>query len=377
MEKKSATCRGGDAPCVLRNRRCSPCRRPTAWRSSHHRCSSTPRPRRAIPRAAPRATSGVASSCVRICRTAAKHRPKRRCDGRIGFRSKLNRIRDRLDRAVTHASIDLIGRSFSPPSRAWRLQRGPTPPRAHRPSPGSGLAVGVRRARERFAVDRSGRGRSARGVTGDSPRRSRRRRRGFRRGVRGRSRARVYSRVFSLVRGSLESRDNAAVDAPLSKPRSRPTMKHGKTFRKLGRDSAHRWAMMRTMVTQLIEHERIRTTVAKAKELRKVADRVVTYAKRGTLSARRRATAVVRTDAAVQKLFTESRSGTRAGPGPRGPADGPTHPTRRRWRSSSTSTARASRHRAARRRARAELGCQGVRAEAARGGEEQESGEYG
>ena len=82
-------------------------------------------------------------------------------------------------------------------------------------------------------------------------------------------------------------------------------MKHGKTFRKLGRDSAHRWAMMRTMVTQLIEHERIRTTVAKAKELRKVADRVVTYAKRGTLSARRRATAVVRTDAAVQKLFTE------------------------------------------------------------------------
>ena len=82
-------------------------------------------------------------------------------------------------------------------------------------------------------------------------------------------------------------------------------MKHGSTFRKLGRDSAHRWAMMRTMVTQLIEHERIQTTVAKAKELRKIADRVVTYAKRGTLSARRRATAVVRTDAAVQKLFTE------------------------------------------------------------------------
>ena len=82
-------------------------------------------------------------------------------------------------------------------------------------------------------------------------------------------------------------------------------MKHGSTFRKLGRDSAHRWAMMRTMVTQLIEHERIQTTVAKAKELRKIADRVVTYAKRGTLSARRRATAVVRTDAAMQKLFTE------------------------------------------------------------------------
>ena len=83
------------------------------------------------------------------------------------------------------------------------------------------------------------------------------------------------------------------------------TMKHGRHFRKLGRDSAHRWAMMRTMVTQLIEHERIQTTVARAKELRRVADRVVTFAKKGTLTARRRAAAVVRTDAMVQKLFTE------------------------------------------------------------------------
>ena len=82
-------------------------------------------------------------------------------------------------------------------------------------------------------------------------------------------------------------------------------MKHGRHFRKLGRDSAHRWAMMRTMVTQLIEHERIQTTVARAKELRRVADRVVTFAKKGTLTARRRAAAVVRTDAMVQKLFTE------------------------------------------------------------------------
>ena len=69
------------------------------------------------------------------------------------------------------------------------------------------------------------------------------------------------------------------------------TMKHGRHFRKLGRDSAHRWAMMRTMVTQLIEHERIQTTVARAKELRRVADRVVTFAKKGTLTARRRAAA--------------------------------------------------------------------------------------
>ena len=82
-------------------------------------------------------------------------------------------------------------------------------------------------------------------------------------------------------------------------------MKHGRHFRKLGKDASHRWAMMRTMVTQLIEHERIQTTVAKAKELRRVADRVVTFAKEGSLRARRKAAAVVRTDAAVNKLFTE------------------------------------------------------------------------
>ena len=82
-------------------------------------------------------------------------------------------------------------------------------------------------------------------------------------------------------------------------------MKHGRHFRKLGKDASHRWAMMRTMVTQLIEHERIQTTVAKAKELRRVADRVVTFAKEGGLRARRKAAAVVRTDAMVNKLFTD------------------------------------------------------------------------
>ena len=82
-------------------------------------------------------------------------------------------------------------------------------------------------------------------------------------------------------------------------------MKHGRHLRKLGKDASHRWAMIRTMVTQLIEHERIQTTVAKAKELRRVADRVVTFAKEGSLRARRKAAAVVRTDAAVNKLFTE------------------------------------------------------------------------
>uniref|UniRef100_A0A7S0SCZ0 50S ribosomal protein L17 n=1 Tax=Mantoniella antarctica TaxID=81844 RepID=A0A7S0SCZ0_9CHLO len=82
-------------------------------------------------------------------------------------------------------------------------------------------------------------------------------------------------------------------------------MKHGSFPRKLGRDPKHRWAMLRTMVTQLIEHERISTTVAKAKELRKLADQVVTMAKKGTLAARRQAGAIVRTETELQKLFTQ------------------------------------------------------------------------
>ncbi len=56
-------------------------------------------------------------------------------------------------------------------------------------------------------------------------------------------------------------------------------MRHRKTLRNLGRPSAHRWAMLRNMVTQLIKHERIKTTLQKAKELRRVADKMVTLAK--------------------------------------------------------------------------------------------------
>jgi large subunit ribosomal protein L17 len=57
------------------------------------------------------------------------------------------------------------------------------------------------------------------------------------------------------------------------------------------------------MVTQLVEHERIRTTLPKAKELRRVADQVVTLAKQGDLSAKKRAEAILRTPEAVEKLF--------------------------------------------------------------------------
>lgn len=82
-------------------------------------------------------------------------------------------------------------------------------------------------------------------------------------------------------------------------------MRHQKAGRKLGRESAHRTALMRNMVTSLIEHGRIRTTDAKAKELRRYADRMVTLGKQSTLAARRRARGFVRTDEAVRRLFDE------------------------------------------------------------------------
>lgn len=65
----------------------------------------------------------------------------------------------------------------------------------------------------------------------------------------------------------------------------------------------HHISLYRTMVTQLIEHERIRTTLPKAKELRRVADQVVTLAKKATESSRRRAQGILRTPTAIEKLF--------------------------------------------------------------------------
>lgn len=82
-------------------------------------------------------------------------------------------------------------------------------------------------------------------------------------------------------------------------------MRHRKAGKRLGRTSAHREAMLRNMVTSLLEHERIVTTVPKAKEARRVADRMITLAKRGDLHARRQALAVIRSKKVVAKLFDE------------------------------------------------------------------------
>ncbi|GIW42889.1 MAG: hypothetical protein KatS3mg077_0171 [Candidatus Binatia bacterium] len=82
-------------------------------------------------------------------------------------------------------------------------------------------------------------------------------------------------------------------------------MRHLKAGRKLSRSGAHRKALLRNLVTALVEREQIKTTDAKAKELRKLADRLITLGKRGTLHARRQAASVLRTRAAVRKLFDE------------------------------------------------------------------------
>jgi len=82
-------------------------------------------------------------------------------------------------------------------------------------------------------------------------------------------------------------------------------MYHGKAGRKLGRTSSHKEAMFRNMVTSVIKHERIRTTDTKAKEIRKIAEKMITLGKRGDLHARRQALAFVRDKDMVKKLFGE------------------------------------------------------------------------
>lgn len=82
-------------------------------------------------------------------------------------------------------------------------------------------------------------------------------------------------------------------------------MKHGVSLRKLSRSGSHRRALFRNQVTSLIEHERIETTVAKAKELRRIADRVITQGKKGTLAARRKVNGFVQTQAAAKKVFVD------------------------------------------------------------------------
>ena len=80
-------------------------------------------------------------------------------------------------------------------------------------------------------------------------------------------------------------------------------MRHRNAFRKLNRTATHRSALFASLASALIKHEQIVTTLPKAKDLRRVADRLITLAKRGDLHARRLAFARIRDEAMVAKLF--------------------------------------------------------------------------
>ena len=82
-------------------------------------------------------------------------------------------------------------------------------------------------------------------------------------------------------------------------------MRHRKAGRKLNRTSSHRHMMLRNMVTSLLEHERIETTEPKAKEVRGLAERLITLGKRGDLHARRQALSVIKNKKVAHKLFDE------------------------------------------------------------------------
>jgi large subunit ribosomal protein L17 len=92
-------------------------------------------------------------------------------------------------------------------------------------------------------------------------------------------------------------------------------MRHQKKTVKLGITAAHRKSLLANQVCSLIEHQRIKTTLAKAKAVRPLAEKMVTLGKNGSLHARRTALAVLRQKDAVKKLFDDiaPRSATRAG----------------------------------------------------------------
>ncbi len=82
-------------------------------------------------------------------------------------------------------------------------------------------------------------------------------------------------------------------------------MRHRKMGRKLGRTSGHRKALFSNQATALFEHEQIRTTLPKCKELRRVAEKLITLAKRGDLHARRQVAKVIHDHEVLQKLFDD------------------------------------------------------------------------
>ena len=92
-------------------------------------------------------------------------------------------------------------------------------------------------------------------------------------------------------------------------------MRHRKAHRKLGRTTSHRKALFRNMLTALVNNDRIETTLAKAKELKPLSDKMVSLGKDGSLAARRRAISILQDKSSVKKLFSTlaDRFGDRKG----------------------------------------------------------------
>jgi large subunit ribosomal protein L17 len=82
-------------------------------------------------------------------------------------------------------------------------------------------------------------------------------------------------------------------------------MRHNVAGRKLGRSSAHRKALYRNLVTDLLKHGKITTTEAKAKEIRRLAERMITLGKKGGLHSRRQALSFILDEKVTEKVFTE------------------------------------------------------------------------
>ena len=82
-------------------------------------------------------------------------------------------------------------------------------------------------------------------------------------------------------------------------------MRHGCAGRQFGRDTSHRKALLRMLVTSLLRNEKIETTVAKAKEIRPLAEKMITLGKRGDLHARRQALSFINDEMVVSGLFTQ------------------------------------------------------------------------
>ena len=93
-------------------------------------------------------------------------------------------------------------------------------------------------------------------------------------------------------------------------------MRHRHGYRRLNRTASHRKAMFANMAVSLLNHEQIKTTLPKAKELRRIADKLITLGKKGTLHSRRQAASFLRDDVALVKLFSvlaERYQGRRGG----------------------------------------------------------------